>query len=194
MRMSHPWSFELHTPRRTFLLLACWFLLGTSALHAQSNSNLSFKGTPHEEVQKSMAKRDWPTALLQIEEHLETQPRDPQMRFWRARLLEQQQRTDEAFDIYVQLSEDYPELPEVQNNLGVLLAARGKTDEAKHAFEHALRNNPNYATAHENLGDILLHQAQRAYDKALMLNPGSRSIPSKLKTLQPALQLTLTKP
>ncbi len=141
-----------------------------------------------------MAKRDWRTALWQIEEHLQTHPRDPQMRFWRARLLEQQQRTDEAFDIYVQLSEDYPELPEVQNNLGVLLASRGKTDEAKLAFEHALRNNPNYATAHENLGDVLLHQAQRAYDKAHMLNPASRSIPSKLKTLQPALQLTLTKP
>ncbi len=194
MRMSQTMFFISHQFCRTLLLLACCSLMGSMHVHAQSTTSQTYKGTPHEEVQKSLAKRDWTHALTQVEAYLQNQPRDPQMRFWRARLLEQQKRTDEAFDIYVQLSQDYPELPEVQNNLGVLLAARGKHDEAKLAFEHALRNNPNYATAHENLGDVLLHLAQRSFQRAQKINTNSRSIQDKLKALQPALQLTLTTP
>lgn len=194
MRLSPSLLLHLHTTSRMALLLACWFVAGMAAVHAQSTTSQTFKGTPHEEVQKSMAQRDWTKAMWLIEEYLQNQPRDPQMRFWRARLLEQQKRTDEAFDVYVQLAQDYPELPEVQNNLGVLLAARGKMDEAKQAFEHALLNNPNYATAHENLGDVLLHLAKRSFDKAQALSSTSRSLQAKLQALQPALQLTLTKP
>jgi Tfp pilus assembly protein PilF len=185
---------DLHKSCRTMLWVLCCFFLGVSGLHAQSTTSQTYKGTPHEEVQKNLAKRDWNNALWLIEDYLQNQPRDPQMRFWRARLLEQQLRSDEAFDIYLQLSQDYPELPEVQNNLGVMLAARGKVDEAKLAFEHALRNNPNYATAHENLGDVLMHLAKRSFDKATQLNPSSRSLQNKLQALQPALQLTIASP
>lgn len=194
MRMPFPLFLQMHQWRRNAWLLACCFLMGLGAVHAQSSTSQTFKGTPHEEVQKNLAKRDWNKALWLIDEYLQNQPRDPQMRFWRARLMEQQQRQDEAFDIYVQLAQDYPELPEVQNNLGVMLAARGKVDEAKLAFEHALRNNPSYATAHENLGDVLLHLAKRSFDKAKELNATSRSVQNKLQALQPALQLTIATP
>ena len=85
-------------------------------------------------------------------------------------------------------------MPEVQNNLGVMLAAKGRIDEARQAFEHALRNNPDYATAHENLGDILVHLAQRSYDSAIRLRGADKSLKQKNTALQPALQLTLTPP
>ena len=194
MRMFHSLFVDLHKICRSALLLGCCLVWGLTTAHAQSSTSQNYKGTPHEEVQKSLARRDTVNALKLINDYLQNQPRDPQMRFWKARLLEQDKRTDEAFDIYVQLSQDYPELPEVQNNLGVLLAARGKIDEAKQAFEHALRNNPQYATAHENLGDVLLHQAKQSFDKAKQLNANSRSVQEKLQALQPALQLTLAKP
>ena len=194
MRMSHPLFLQLHKLCRTALLLSCCFVTGLSAVHAQSSTTQTYKGTPHEEVQKSLTQRDWAKAMWLIDGYLQNQPRDPQMRFWRARLLEQQKRTDEAFDVYLQLAQDYPELSEVQNNLGVLLAARGKIDEAKLALEHALRNNPNDATAHENLGDVLLHLAKRSFTRAQELNASARSVQNKLQALQPALQLTLTMP
>ena len=194
MRLLPPSIPQMHQLSRTFLMLICCVWMGLGAVHAQSSTSQTYKGTPHEEVQKSLAQRDWNKAMWLIEDYLQNQPRDPQMRFWRARLLEQQNRTDEAFDVYLQLAQDYPELPEVQNNLGVLLAARGKMDEAQQAFEHALRNNPNYATAHENLGDVLLHLAKRSFDKAQALSATSRTLQAKLQALQPALQLTLTKP
>ena len=169
-------------------------VLGAFSVQAQTVTGQNYKGTPHDEVQKSMMRRDWNNALWLTEEYLQDQPRDPQMRFWRARLLEQLKRTDEAFDTYLELSREYPELPEVQNNLGVMLAAKGRTDEARQAFENALRNNPDYATAHENLGDILVHLAQRSYDTAIRLAGTNKSLTRKTTALQPALQLTLTPP
>lgn len=177
------------------LFLCCVFVLvGATSMQAQTVTQQTYKGTPHDEVQKSMMRRDWNNALWITETYLQEQPRDPQMRFWRARLLEQLQRTDEAFDTYQELSREYPELPEVQNNLGVMLAAKGRLDEARQAFENALRNNPDYATAHENMGDILMHLAQRSYDKAIRLRGADKSLQQKTTALQPALQLTLTPP
>lgn len=184
----------------TWVSIRRWFLLwvfvsiGATSVQAQTVTQQTYKGTPHDEVQKSMKRRDWNNALWITEEYLQEQPRDPQMRFWRARLLEQLNRTDEAFDTYLDLSREYPELPEVLNNLGVMLAAKGRIDEARQAFEHALRNNPDYATAHENLGDILVHLAQRSYDNAIRLGGADKSLKQKTTALQPALQLTLTPP
>jgi len=184
----------------TWVSICRWFLLwifvaiGLTSVQAQTVTAQTYKGTPHDEVQKNMMRRDWNNALWITETYLQEQPRDPQMRFWRARLLEQLNRADEAFDTYIELSREYPELPEVQNNLGVMLAARGRIDEARQAFENALRNNPDYAIAHENLGDILVHLAQRSYDNAIRLRGADKSLKQKTSTLQPALQLTLTPP
>ena len=167
---------------------------GSFSVQAQTVTAVTYKGTPHDEVQKSMQAREWFNALSQVDLYLTVQPRDPQMRFWRARLLEQLQQADEALETYLALAQDYPELPEVQNNLGVMLAAKGRVDEARAAFEHALRNNPNYATAHENLGDIFLHLAQRSYDNALRLSDITKSITVKITALESALQLTVSPP
>lgn len=178
---------------RLFLICALVCVGATDAC-AQTVTQQTYKGTPHDEVQKSMMRRDWNNALWITEEYLQEQPRDPQMRFWRARLLEQLKRNDEAFDTYLELSREYPELAEVQNNLGVMLAAKGRIDEARQAFENALQNNPDYAIAHENLGDTLIHLAQRSYDKAIRLRGADKSLKQKTTALQPALQLTLNPP
>jgi Flp pilus assembly protein TadD len=173
--------------------LFCLLVSTCLGLQAQTSSTLQLKGTPHAEVQKSMGQRKWDQALEQIDAYLLERPRDPQMRFWRARLLEQLQRGDEAFAVYEELAQDYPELPEVQNNLGVMYAARGNLGQAKLAFEHALRNNPSYATAHENMGDILLHLARQSFAKSAELDPkAAKSLQQKMLALNPVLQLTLS--
>jgi tetratricopeptide (TPR) repeat protein len=169
-------------------------LCSSLVMQAQTATENDHRGSPHEEVQKKMNQRDWPGALQEIDEYLQERPRDPQMRFWRARMLEVLQRKPEALQVYRQLSEEYPELPEVQNNLGVMLAADGQIDEAKRAFELALRNNPTYAIAHENLGDIFLHLAQRSYLNAQKHGAKSAELKAKMQALQPVLQLTLPKP
>ena len=173
--------------------LFCLLVSTCLGVQAQTSSTLQLKGTPHEEVQKAMGQRKWDLALEQIDTYLQERPRDPQMRFWRARLLEQLQRGDEAFVVYEELAQDYPELAEVQNNLGVMYAARGNLGQAKLAFENALRNNPSYATAHENMGDILLHLARQSFAKSAELDPASaKSSQQKMLALDPVLQPTLS--
>jgi len=176
------------------LVLGAAVMLGNTCLQAQTSTERDHRGTPQDEVQKKMLQRDWPGAMQEIDEYLTEHPRDPQMRFWRARLLELLQRKNEALLVYQQLAEEFPELPEVQNNLGVMLAADGLIDDAKRAFELALRNNPAYAIAHENLGDVLLHLARRSYLNAEKNGGQPAGIKEKLQALQPVLQLTLSKP
>ena len=172
--------------------LYCLLVSTCLGMQAQTSSTVQLKGTPHEEVQKAMGQRKWDQALEQIDIYLQERPRDPQMRFWRARLLEQLQRGDEAFFVYEELAQDYPELAEVQNNLGVMYAARGNLGQAKLAFENALRNNPSYATAHENMGDILLHLARQSFAKSAELDPSvAKSSQQKMLALDPILQPTL---
>lgn len=190
-RSSLFFSFPTVTAWR--LVLSCLLLFVVSGVQAQTSSTIQLKGTPHEEVQKAMGQRKWDKALEQVDAYLLERPRDPQMRFWRARMLEQLQRPEEAFEVYEELAQDYPELPEVQNNLGVMYAAKGNLDMAKYAFEQALRNDPTYATAHENMGDILLHLARQSYAKSAQLDPASaKSAQQKILGLNPVLQLTLS--
>ena len=66
----------------------------------------------------------------------------------------------------MQLTRDYPELAEPYNNLAVLHAASGHLEKAREALETALRLDPGYATARENLGDVYLRLAASAYEQA----------------------------
>jgi tetratricopeptide (TPR) repeat protein len=86
----------------------------------------------------------------------------------------------EDINTFTLLTQDYPELPEPYNNLAVLYAGPGQYDKARVTLEMAIRTNPNYATAHENLGDIYVRLASQAYNKALLLDSGNTAIPPKL--------------
>jgi len=61
-------------------------------------------------------------------------------------------------------------MPEPYNNLAVLYAAEGQERKAAEALEQAIRTNPSYTTAHENLGDLYARMASEAYAKALQLD------------------------
>jgi tetratricopeptide (TPR) repeat protein len=71
-------------------------------------------------------------------------------------------------------------LPEPYNNLAVLYASQGQYDNARAALEMAIRTNPSYATAHENLGDVYAKLASQAYSKALQLDSSNTGVQPKL--------------
>ena len=57
-----------------------------------------------------------------------------------------------------------------------MLASEGKLDEAIHQFRESIRISPDYAKAHNNLGNTLLYkgrldEAIASYREALRLNP-----------------------
>lgn len=119
-------------------------------------------------------------ALERLDAHLATNPKDAQGRFLKGVVLTEMKKTGEAADIFYKLTEDYPELPEPYNNLAAIYAQQKQYDKALQALEMAIRTNPSYAIAQENLGDIHAQLASLAYDKAWQLDPSNGGVKSKL--------------
>jgi len=116
--------------------------------------------------------------------HLAAKPRDPQMRFIKGGIQRDSGRLEDALATFTQLTEDFPELPEPYNNLAVIHASLGQNDKARAALEMAIRANPSYATAHENLGDIYAKLACQAYNKALQIDGNNTAVKAKLAVIR----------
>ena len=123
-------------------------------------------------------------ALARADQYLAAKPRDPQMRFLKGVILTEAGRTAEAIETYSALNQDYPELPEPYNNLAVLYAGQSQFDKARMALEMAVRANPGYAIAHENLGDVYAKLASLSYSKAQQLDPANTSVQPKLALIR----------
>jgi Flp pilus assembly protein TadD len=136
---------------------------------------------PQDTAQAALKAGNAQRALEIAEAALKTFPNDAQLRFIRAVALNMLGRLPEAEAAFVSLTQEYPELPEPYNNLAVVRAAQGKLDLARVALEDAIRAVPNYPVAHENLGDIHAQLAARSYRNAQRLDPGNRTLASKLK-------------
>jgi tetratricopeptide (TPR) repeat protein len=123
-------------------------------------------------------------ALVRIDRALAARPRDPQLRFLKGVGQSQAGRGAEAMATFTALTQDYPELPEPYNNLGVLHAARAEFDQARSALETAVRLLPGYAVAHENLGDVYAKLAARSYARAQQLDARNAALAPKLTLIQ----------
>lgn len=123
-------------------------------------------------------------ALSKADQYLATKPRDPQMRFLKGVIQRDSGKTTDAISTFTRLTEDFPELPEPYNNLAVLYAGQSQFDKARTALEMAIRTNPSYATAHENLGDVYAKLASQAYNKALQLDSSNAGVPPKLALIR----------
>ena len=147
------------------------------AIAALSVTALSVRADDIGDVQKMLAAGKNVEALQKADQFLSSKPRDPMMRFLRGISLSQAGRAPEAITAFTKLTEDFPELPEPFNNLAVLYAQQGQYDKARTALEMAIRTNPSYATAYENLGDVYAKLASQAYSKALQIDTRSAVAP-----------------
>lgn len=128
-------------------------------------------------------------AQQQVDAELAQRPNDPQYRFFRGVILGAENKDAQAIAIFKDLITRYPELPEPYNNLAVLYAREGRYDEARQALEMAIRANPDYATALENLGDVDARLAARSYRKALRLAPADAArIDAKVRAIDAMLE------
>ena len=133
-------------------------------------------------------------ALVKADSYLAAKPADPQMRFLKGVIQRNSGKQPEAIATFTKLTEDYPELPEPYNNLAVLYAGLGQYDKARAALEMAIRTNPSYATAHENLGDVYARLASQAYNKALQLDGANAAVPPKLALIREVFKPNLSNP
>lgn len=204
--MGHFMTLPQRLPHFATAGLACvaFCLIGMTAASAQSVEALEWQpgqstsavvnSTPHNDVRKLLRQAKYPQALLLVNKELAKNPRDPQMRFWQGFIYEQQGQPDLAFSTYLSLTQAFPELAEPHNNLGVLYAAKGDYPNAKASLDAALRANPAYAAAHENMGDLLVNMARQSYERALALDPKQKDPAKKIDRLKPLLNQTQDKP
>ncbi len=138
----------------------------------------------YSEVTRLMRAGQLPEAMAKADQYLAAKPRDPQMRFIKGVVQTEAGKTNEAIATFTQITQDYPELPEPYNNLAVLYAGQRQFDKARAALEMAIRTNPSYATAHENLGDVYARLASQAYGKALQLDSSNAAVQPKLALIR----------
>jgi tetratricopeptide (TPR) repeat protein len=166
------------SPRKPLLaalrLLLLSATLSMSAAHADDYADVS----------RLMKANQFPEALAKAEQYLAGKPRDPQMRFLKGVIQTETGKASDAIATFTKITEDYPELPEPYNNMAVLYAGQSQFDKARAALEMAIRTNPSYATAHENLGDVYARLASQAYSKALQLDGGNAGVQPKLALIR----------
>ncbi len=155
-------------------LLALAALFSFSAVHADE----------YGDVGQLLRSGKMAEALAKADQFLAGKPRDPQMRFLKGVILTEAGKPADAITTFTKLTEDYPELPEPYNNLAVLYAGQSQFDKARAALEMAIRTNPSYATAHENLGDVYAKLASQAYSKALQLDSNNTGVQPKLALIR----------
>ncbi|MBF6631231.1 MAG: tetratricopeptide repeat protein [Comamonas sp.] len=133
-----------------------------------------------EEVTQLLDQGKAQEAARRAQGHLKQNANDVQMRFLQGVIAAELKNYSQAIDIFTALTQGYPSLPEPYNNLAVLHAAKGDERKAAQVLEQAIRTNPSYATAHENLGDLYARMASDAYAKALQLDGSRQAIQPKL--------------
>jgi len=147
-----------------------------------------------------VAQRQWlagqrQQAVLTLEAALKQTPDELKLRFALGVMRMELGDQASAQQIFMQLTEDFPDLADPYNNLAVIHASQGDLDRARIELEQALRLQPSHAQAQENLGDVLLRQALRAYQRAQQaLAAPSSSLALKLKRTHDLLQEASTRP
>jgi len=136
------------------------------------------------EVQAILAAGKASEGLKKVDQLLAAKPADPRLRLQRGIALSLLNRNAEAIGVFQKLIETHPELPGPYNNLAVLYGNQGEYEKARQALELAIRTNPAYATAFQNLGDVYARLAGQAYKKALALDKNDGVLPLKLAVVQ----------
>ncbi len=119
------------------------------------------------QVQQLLQRGQHTQALQLIDQGLQRTPNRPDLTFYRGVALTELHRDDEALAVFRELNRAYPDSPEPLNNLGVLLARQNQWTPALEALQAALKIDPQYQAAHENLGDVYARLAALAYQNAL---------------------------
>lgn len=133
-------------------------------------------------------------ALARVDQAIAAKPDNADARFLRGVILAEQKRVPEAEQMFVELTQDFPEMPEPYNNLAVISAARGDYDRARLLLETAVRANPGYTTAYENLGDVYAALAAEAFGKAYQLDLKNAGLQAKAEAARKIANIPVRPP
>lgn len=146
------------------------------------------------DINRLVRQGDTARALQRIDAYLASNPGDVKIRFQKGLLLTGRGSIAEAIVEFSTLIRDYPEIPEPYNNLAVLYASRGEYEKARAALETAIRLNPAYSIAQENLGNVRAKLAGQASEKSRALDKSNAGSQAKVEAASgPAVDASLKK-
>ena len=122
-------------------------------------------GVPSD-IEKLVKAKKYPEAIDSINKQLKKTPTNVQLRYVKARMQIEMRQWVEAKKTLVEITQQFPELPEPYNNLAALAANQGNWIEARDYLELALKLRPSYTVASANLGEVYIRLAAQAYDNA----------------------------
>ena len=134
------------------------------------------------DVEKLVKARKFEDAIDLINAQLKMTPRNVQLRFVKARVQIEMRQFNQAKKTLIEITQQFPELPEPYNNLAAISANQGNWIEARDYLELALKLRPSYAIASANLGEIYIRLGAQAYENAAkyaQLNQGQYTRRSK---------------
>lgn len=140
-----------------------------------------------DEVTALLASRRTAEALQRTEQALLVSPRDAQTRFVHGVVLMELARDAEALEVFTRLSQEFPELPEPMNNIGLLHARNGRLDAARVALEMALRNDATHRPARANLAEVHLMLAVAAWEQLGQAAPLEPRLQRRLEAVRALL-------
>jgi tetratricopeptide (TPR) repeat protein len=118
------------------------------------------------DVEKLVKARKFEDAIDLINAQLKKTPRNVQLRFVKARVQIEMRQFTQAKKTLIEITQQFPELPEPYNNLAAIAANQGNWIEARDYLELALKLRPSYAIASANLGEIYVRLGAQAYENA----------------------------
>lgn len=139
------------------------------------------------ELRALLARGEATAALPRLEKASAADPRDVQMRFMLGVALMDLQRDDDALAHFGRMAQDFPELPDPQNNIALLHARAGRLEPARQALEIALRNDPTHRAARTNLGQVHLLLAVQAWELAAADGPLDAALLRRLEAVRALL-------
>ena len=142
------------------------------------------------DIEKLVKARKYQDAIDAINVRLKKTPRNVQLRYVKARLQIELRDFDGAKKTLIEITQQFPELPEPYNNLAAIAANQGKWIEARDYLELALKLRPSYSLAAANLGEVYVRLGAKAYEDAA----ANTQLNQRLYTNRAKFLLNLLKP
>ncbi|WP_428035312.1 L,D-transpeptidase Cds6 family protein [Amphritea sp.] len=140
------------------------------------------------QAKKLQSKGDLKGAFNRVNDYLVSNPKDPNGWLLYGISLINQNKLDEAADIFSKLIHLYPDSPEPYNNLAVVYARKGDNEKAVDTLLKAFETHPSYAQVQTNLKAVYATLATQAYNRALNLDNGNKTPRADLGVLDQVYQ------
>lgn len=145
----------------TTLIVSAAVIISPCALADMSQAEAAFQ------------QQDYKQTLSDVQSILKSDPDNTRAMFLKGGALAKLGRLEQAETAYRAMTKAHPDVPQGWNNLGLLLAHRGKLEQARDMLSRAIKVDSKYSPAHESLGDVYVALAQSEYVAAARLQSGT---------------------